>query len=478
MRTVSKKKCISRREFVGNLAASMAAVTIVPAHVLGRNAPSNKLNIAAIGSGGRARANLKGVSSENIVALCDVDEEKAAGTFKAYPQAKKYKDFRIMLDEMEKSIDAVIVSTPDHTHAVAVMKAIKMGKHIYCEKPLAHSIYEVRQIMEAARKYKVQTQLGNQGHSSEQIRMMCEWIWDGAIGDIRQVYAWSSRPSGGAAFAVNMKRPADRPPIPEGLDWDLWLGPAPYRPYHPAYLPFKWRGWVDFGTGALGDMGCHILDPVFWALRLDEVETIEVEATTTHFDPEIMRETYPVASIVRYEFPARGPIPAYAGTSLPLQKQGSGLIQSRPSAWPPVKLTWSDGRLRPPRPDDMEIKRRFGGEGALLIGQNGNIMHGSHGAGELRIVPESKMKAYELPAKTLPRSQGHHQDWILACKGGKPASSNFNYGGPLTEMVLLGVLAVCNQNRKLIWDVKNMRITNDEEANKYINPPYREGWTL
>jgi len=450
---MSKNKRISRREFVGNLAASMAAVTIVPAHVLGRNAPSSKLNIAAIGSGGRARGNLTGVSSENIVALCDVDEKRAADIYNAYPKAKKYKDFRIMLDEMEKSIDAVIVSTPDHTHAVAVMKAIKMGKHIYCEKPLAHSIYEVRQITQAARKYKVQTQLGNQGHSSEQTRMMCEWVWDGAVGNIQQVYTWSSRPSGGAAFPVNMKRPTDRPPIPEGLDWDLWLGPAPYRPYHPAYLPFTWRGWVDFGTGALGDMGCHILDPVFWALRLDEVDTIEVEATTTHFDPEIIRETYPVASIVRYKFPARGNMP-------------------------PLKLTWSDGRLRPPRPDDMEINRKFDGEGALLIGENGNIMHGSHGAGALRIVPESKMKAYELPAKTLPRSQGHYQDWILACKGGKPASSDFNYGGSLTEMILLGVLAVRNQNRKLIWDVKNMRITNDEEANKYVNPPYREGWTL
>ena len=200
-------------------------------------------------------------------------------------------------------------------------------------------------------------------------------------------------------------------------------------------------------------MGCHILDPVFWALKLSEVDTIEVEATTTHFDPEIMKETYPVASIVRYEFPARGNMP-------------------------PVKLTWSDGRLRPPRPDDMEIKRKFGGEGALLIGENGNIMHGSHGASEVRIVPESKMKAYKLPAKTLPRSEGHHQDWILACKGEKPASSNFNYGGPLTEMVLLGVLAVRNQDRKLICDVKNMRITNDQEANKYVNPPYRQGWSL
>jgi len=450
---MKRKKRISRREFMGGLAASAAAVTIVPAGVLGRDAPSNKLNIATIGSGGRARANINGCGTENIVAMCDVHDEQAARLFDAHPKAAKYKDFRLMLDKMDKSIDAVIVSTPDHTHAVAAMRAIRMGKHVYCEKPLAHSIGEVRQITEAARRHKVQTQMGNQGHSSEQIRMMCEWVDDGAIGDIRQVYTWSSRPSGGAAFAVNMKRPEDRPPVPEGLDWDLWLGPAPYRPYHPDYLPFKWRGWIDFGTGALGDMGCHILDPVFWALKLAEAETIEVEATTTHFDPEIMNETYPVASVVRYKFPARGDMP-------------------------PLELTWSDGRLRPPRPDDMEMNRKFGGEGGLLIGENGNIMHGSHGAGGLRIVPESKMKAYELPPKTLPRSKGHHEDWMLACKGGEPASSNFDYGGPLTEMALLGVLAIRNQNRKLIWDVKNMRITNDREADKYVKPPYREGWTL
>jgi len=450
---MKRKKRISRREFMGKLAASTAAITIVPSHVLGRNAPSNKLNIAMIGAGGRARANLNGVESENIVALCDVDNERAKNIFDAHPRAKKYKDFRIMLDEMDKSIDAVIVSTPDHTHAVAVMRAIKMGKHVYCEKPLAHSIYEVRQITEAARKHKVQTQMGNQGHSSEQIRMMCEWISDGAIGEVRKVYAWSSRPSGGAAFAVNMKRPEDTPPVPEGLDWDLWLGPAPYRPYHPDYLPFKWRGWIDFGTGALGDMGCHILDPAFWALNLGQADTIEVEATTTQYVPEIMEETYPVASIVRYKFPARGKMP-------------------------PVELTWSDGRLRPPRPDDMEINRNFADEGALLIGQNGNIIHDSHGASGLRIVPESKMKAYELPPETLPRSKGHHQDWILACKGAKPASANFNYGGPLTEMALLGVLAIRNQNRKLIWDVKNMRITNNKEADKYVKPQFRDGWTL
>lgn len=447
-------KRVSRRTFMGNVAAA-AAFTIVPSHVLGQDAPSNKLNIAVIGSGGRGRANINGCKSENFVAFCDVDERRAGGTFKQFPKARTFKDFRVMLDKVEKSIDAVIVATPDHTHAVAAMQAIKMGKHVYCEKPLAHSIYEVRQVTEASRKYKVQTQMGNQGHSSEPIRMMCEWVWAGAIGDVREVYAWSSRPSGGAAFAVNMRRPADTPSVPEGLDWDLWLGPAQDRPYHPDYLPFKWRGWIDFGTGALGDMGCHILDPVFWALKLGEADTIEVEATTTAYDSKIIAETYPVASIVRFKFSARGKMP-------------------------PVELTWSDGRLRPPRPKDMEIDRRFGGEGALLVGENGNIMHGSHGAGGMRIVPETKMKAYQqhLPEKTLPRSQGHHKDWILACKGGKPASSNFGYGGPLTEMALLGVLAIRNQNRKLIYDVKNMKITNDKEADKYVRPPFRGGWTL
>ncbi len=282
---------------------------------------------------------------------------------------------------------------------------------------------------------------------------MCHWAGVGATDKIDEFIAMISRPDGGIAFAANTIRPTDSTPDPQSLDWDLWLGPAQYRPYHPAYLPFQWRGWMDFGTGALGDMGCHILDPVFWALKLYEANTIEVEATSTHYDREIIKETYPTASIVRYKFSARGNMP-------------------------PVKLTWFDGRLRPPRPHDMEINRSFRGEGALLVGENGNIMHGSHGAGGLRIVPETKMKAYERPPKTIPRSKGHHKDWILACKGGKPASSNFDYGGPLTEMVLLGVLAISNQNRKLIYDVKNGRITNDAKADKYISPPFRDNWTL
>lgn len=451
----------SRRQFLGTSTSTIAAFHIVPSHVLGQNPPSSKLNLAFVGCGGRARANINSLQSENVVALCDVDrrpenKRDPVGAFKKFPRAKGYKDFRVMLDEMEKSIDGVVVSTPDHTHAVITMHAMRMGKHVYVEKPLAHTVGEVRAITEAARKYKVQTQMGNQGHSSERIRQVYDWVNGGFIGDVREVHAWSSRPTGGASFPVNMKRPSDTPPVPAGLDWDLWLGPAQWRPYHPAYVPFKWRGWVDFGTGALGDMGCHILDPCFWALHLDKAETIEVEATSTAYDPEIIKETFPTASIIRFKFPARGKMP-------------------------PLKLTWSDGRLRPPRPDDMEPQRYFRGEGALLMGERGSILHGSHGASNARIVPETCMKAVQgqLPKKTsIPLSQGHHKDWILACKGGKTASSSFSYGGPLTEMALLGMLALRKQNRLLTYDVKSMRITNDEEANQYINPPYREGWTL
>ncbi len=449
---------ISRRDFVRGAAAA-AAFTIVPRHVLGgpgHTPPSEKLNIAVIGAGGRGSDDIRAVSTENIVALCDVDDRRAAHTFNTYPKAKKYRDFRKML-EKEKSIEAVIVASPDHTHAVAAMMAIKMKKHVFCEKPLAHSVYEARMLTEAARKHKVQTQMGNQGHSSDRIRMLCEWIADGAIGKVTEVHAWSDRPAGGnpwSTFPV-MARPKDTPPVPSTLDWDLWLGPVKYRPYHPIYCPMTWRGWWDFGCGALGDMGCHILDPAFWALKLGH--PINIQATTTHWKPEESSETFPRASIVRYEFPARGDMS-------------------------PVKLTWYDGRLKPPIPECFEPNRRTGNNGAILIGEKAAIMHDSHGASGLRIVPESKMREYKLPPKTIPRVKegdlGHEQDWVRACKDGKPASSNFDYGGPLTEMVLLGVAAMRVKDRKLEWDGENMRFKNSERANELIQPPYREGWTL
>jgi predicted dehydrogenase len=458
--TKSDEATLSRRQFMGAAGAATAAFTIVPSHMLGGSggaAPSEKLNIAAIGVGGMGKANLDACEGENIVALCDIDDRYAAGTFNRFPNAKKYLDFRAMLDKEGKNIDAVIIATPDHTHALIAMACMEAGKHVYLQKPLAHSIYEVRKLTEAARQYKVQTQMGNQGHSSDEIRILWEWIADGAIGPVHEVHAWSDRPAGGnpwSDFPV-MARPRETPEVPSTLDWDKWLGPAPYRPYHPIYHPMSWRGWWDFGTGALGDMGCHILDPAFWTLKLGH--PTRVEATTTHYQPEVMSETYPRASIVRYEFPARGDMP-------------------------PVKLTWYDGRLLPPRPRDLEETRRLETNGAILIGEKGTIMHGSHGASGVRIIPEEKMKAYKRPPESLPRvpdgQTGHERDWIRACKDGKPASSTFEYGGPLTEMVLLGVLAMRFKDTPLEWDPVNMKVTNLPEADKYINPPYREGWTL
>lgn len=455
----SSKGRISRRRFVGGTAVTAAAFTIVPRAVLGgagQTPPSEKLNLAGIGIGGMGAANLSQCEAENIVALCDVDDGYAAKTFERYPRARRYKDYREMFDR-QKDIDAVIIATPDHSHAVIGMEAIRRGKHIYLQKPLAHSIHEARELTKAAQHQGVQTQMGNQGHSSEAIRRMCEWVWDGAIGEIREVHAWSDRPAGGQPWSTFpiQKRPAETPPVPEGMDWDLWLGPAAYRPYHPVYAPLTWRGWLDFGTGALGDMGCHILDPAFWALKLGNPST--VQATTTHYQPEVSRETFPRASIVRYEFPAREDMP-------------------------PVRLTWYDGHLKPPIPAEFEPGRRLGTNGALLIGNKGMIIHGSHGAGGLRIVPESRMQAYQQPPKTLQRVEGgdggHERDWVRACKTGKPASSTFNYGGPLTEMVLLGVLAIRLPDRRLEWDGQNLRFPNNDEATALVNPPYRNGWSL
>jgi hypothetical protein len=361
-----------------------------------------------------------------------------------------------MLDR-EKDIDAVLIATPDHTHAVITMAALQAGKHVYCQKPLTHTIFEARKVTEAARRSRVWTQMGNQGHSYESMRVLKEWLDDGAIGKVTEVHAWTDRPVGGDPWSdfVQMARPKETPPVPEGLDWDLWLGPVPYRPYHPEYHPTKWRAWVEFGSGALGDMGTHILDPAFWALELGAPRA--VEATSTHFEPEVAVETFPRASIVRYEFPARG-------------------------KRPPVKLTWYDGRLLPPIPEELEPGRTLPGSGALIIGDKGKILHGSHGADGVRIIPEARMKDYKRPAKKLRRiTEGHEGDWIRACKEGSsaaPPSSPFEYGGALTEMVLLGMLAIRLKDQRLEWDSKNLRFTNNEKANELLHIPYRDGWTL
>lgn len=458
MVVMNKKKNtnrISRRNFLLSGAGSVAAFTVVPRSVLGgpgNTPPSEKLNVASVGAGGRAAGdigavaggNKKGQTGENIVALCDVDEKKAAKTFEKFPKAKKYHDFRKMLEKEEKNIDAVIVATPDHIHAPASMMAMKMGKHVYCEKPLTHSIYEARELTKAARKYNVMTQMGNQGHSGEGIRLICEWIWDGAIGPVREVHAWTNRP----IWPQGIDRPEKTPPIPETLEWDLWLGPAPKRPYNPAYLPFKWRGWWDFGAGALGDMGCHILDPAFWALDLGWPRSVKPITT------KVNSETYPKVSLIEYEFEAR-------------------------AGMPPVKLTWYDGELKPPRPPELGPEREFGTQGLLFVGDKGKLMCGTYG-NHPRIIPETKMQEYapHQPEKTIPRVEGHHQDWVRACKEGKnPPSSNFEYAGPLTEMVLLGNLAI-RAGRKIYWNGPEMKCTNYPEVNQYVRREYREGWTL
>jgi len=438
-------KTMNRRDFLASTAVAAAAFTIVPRYVLGGpgyTPPSEKLNIAGIGVGGRGASDIRAVSGENIVALCDVDDKRAGETFTRYPKAKKYRDFRKML-EKEKNIDAVVVATPDHVHAVAAMMAVKMGKHVYCEKPLTHLIYEARQLTKAAREAKVATQMGNQGHSGEGNRLICEWIWDGAIGPVREVHTWTNRP----IWPQGIDRPKETPPIPKTLDWDLWLGPAPQRPYNPAYLPFNWRGWWDFGTGALGDMACHIIDSPFWALKLKY--PISVEASST----KVNSETYPLASIVRYEFPARGNMP-------------------------PVKLTWYDGGLRPPRPEELEPGRKMGSDngGVLFVGEKGKLVCSCYGNSP-RLIPEAKMAAYKRPPKTIPRVEGHHKDWIRACKTGKPACSNFDYAGPLAETVLLGNIAI-RTGKKLYWDGPKMKFTNVPEANEYVHQQYRQGWTL
>jgi predicted dehydrogenase len=443
---------ITRRTLLRNTAAA-AAFTIVPRHVLGgpgQKPPSEKLNIAGVGIGGQGASDLNDVRSENIVALCDVDWDYAAHTFKEYPKAKQYKDFRIML-EKEKGIDAVVVGTPDHNHAVVSMMAIKLKKHVYCEKPLTRTVYEARAIGQAAREAKVATQMGNQGMAFEGNRLINEWIWDGAIGQVREVYAWSDRPTheGKLFWAQGVDRPKDTPPVPATMDWDLWLGPAPSRPYNPAYAPFAWRGWWDFGSGGLGDMGIHNLAPVWSALKLGAPTS--VNASSTLFN----KETLPLASIVHYEFPARGDMA-------------------------PVTVHWYDGGMIPPRPPELEDDRELSREdGLLFVGDKGTMYVEGWGGNSPRLIPESKMQAYKRPPKTLPRSIGHHAEWIKACKEGTPTRSNFaDFAGPLTEAVLLGTVCVRAGGKRLLWDSKNLKVTNVPEANQYLHYEYRKGWTL
>lgn len=445
-------KRLTRRRFLCATTTAAGSVWVVPGSVLGLNGaqpPSRRLDLACIGVGGRGGANLSACASENIVALCDVDQARAEAAWAKFPKAKRYQDFRRLFDELASQIDAVIVSTPDHTHAVAVMRAIKEGKHVYCEKPLAHSIAEVRAIQAAARQHRVVTQLGNQGHSANSIRRFHQMIHSGAIGPVREVHAWC-----GSRYTKvhELERAKQEMPVPGGLDWDLWLGPAPYRPYNACYLPGRWRGWLAFGTGVIGDWVCHVVDPVFWALDLGAPTTIQ--AQVTDYDPNLHGETCPPGTIVTYQFPAKGPRPA-------------------------VRLIWYDGVSRPSRLPELD-NEKLPDIGALVIGDKGKILYGSHGAAQCRIIPDEKLEEYrqtEQPS-SLPKSPGHHAEWLRACKGGPPASAGFDYGGPLTELALLGIIAFRLPGTALQWDAAQMRFTHSVEANRYLSRPYRPGWSL
>jgi predicted dehydrogenase len=462
----------SRRRFFQRAGAGAVGFAIVPRHVLGGTgyrAPSEKLNVAMIGAGGQGMQNLRHLLQEDdvqIAALADVTEwadysmsyhrvpggrgpgleavrkhYEGSSATAGYPACGVYVDFRRMLDK-EKHIDAVVVSTPDHTHAVAGLAALRRGKHVFMEKPLARTIYEVRKLTQAARAAGVVTQMGHQGHGGEGIRLTREWVRDGAIGPVREVHVWSD----GVGRAGCDEAPSGRHAIPEGLDWDLWLGPARPKPYHPDYTPLGWRHFWEFGTGRLGDMACHNTDPAFFALELGYPEWVQARCAWGN------REKRPFAATVHYQFPARG-------------------------EEPPVKMTWYEG-LMPPRPDDLEAGRELTGDGngILFIGDKGKIM-ASGWAGTPRIIPESKMREYRLPPKTLPRVGGIYRDWINACKKGGKASSDFEYSGPLTEVVLMGVIAM-RTGEKLYFDGPNMKATNFPDADQYIRPEYHNGWTL
>ena len=422
----------SRRRFLGTSAAAVGACWVRPSWA---ESPNEKLDVAVVGVANRGAANLAGVSSENIVALCDVDANYLAAAAKNHPQAKLYRDFRRMLDEMANGIDAVVVSTPDHTHAPPAAAAMSLGKHCYCEKPLTHCVYESRVLTELAVKNRLATQLGTQIHAGDNYRRVVELVQAGVIGPISEVHVWSA-----ASYSAG-DRPAETPPVPDYLDWDLWLGPAPYRPYHPTYLPGRWRGWKDFGNGGLGDFFCHYCDLAFWALDLRYPLTVEAEGPPPH------PEATPPWLIVRYEFPARGDLP-------------------------PVKLTWYDGGKRPPL--QAEAGLPDWASAVLFVGEKGMLLADY---GRRLLWPEDKFADLTPPPQTIPASIGHHLEWIEACKGRGTTTCRFEYSGPLTEAALLGTVSF-RTGGKIEWDAQNLKAIGRPEADPWINKPYREGWKL
>lgn len=467
----------SRRDFLRTGAVATAGFFIVPRHVLGGPgyiAPSDRLNIAGIGAGGKGASDLAEFAKSpkvNIVALCDVDEAQAAGSMKRFSKAKFYYDYREMLEKEKNNIDAVSVSTPDHTHAVATLAAMQLGKHVYVQKPLTHDIYEARMLTEAAKKYKVVTQMGNQGGSGDGVRSMKEWYDAKLIGKVTKVYAWTNRP----VWPQGLAKPSGTHTVPSTMKWDLWIGPSKYEDYNPAYHPFNWRGWWAFGTGALGDMACHIMDPIYRILPIlypNEVECSLPNQFTGAWTEAGYIDSCPPASIIHLNYP---------------RTDGKGEI----------KVTWMDGGLLPQRPAELLPDEEMGNwdGGVIFEGTKGKMMCDCYGANP-RLLPTSRMKEAKLPKQTLKRvPEGHYVQWVNACMAGygnAETSSPFEYAGPFTESILMGNLAIRSWmiknpkltgwgdkylgRKKLLWDAQNMKITNFDEANQFVKREYRAGW--
>lgn len=467
----------SRRKFLKNTSFATAGFFIIPRHVLGKGfvAPSDKLAVAGVGTGGKAEVNLPYVFKTGeaaIVALCDVDDRMAVNSRKAWPDAPYYHDYREMLDKEAKHIDAVVVTTPDHMHAPIAMAAMQLGKHVYCEKPLTHDIAEARMLTEAAKKYKVVTQMGNQGSSGDDTRLVEAWIQAGVIGDVHTVHVWTNRP----VWPQGIPTPTGKFDVPKELSWDLWLGTAPHRDFNPIYLPANWRGWVDFGAGSLGDMGCHFIDVPYRALKLHYPVSVECSVGSVYtgfFQEAVYTDSFPPSSKIHIQFPAR-------------------------SKMSPVELIWYDGGIKPKRPDELlpdEPLAEWDG-GMIFEGTKGKLMAGLFGRNPT-LLPTKKMKEGLLPKVKIRAvdggSEGHQKQWVQACKKGYGAytSSPFEQAGPLTETVLMGNLAVLSYNysekdakgetvypgrKKLLWDGENMKITNFEPANTFVKRKYRTGW--
>lgn len=467
----------SRRTFIRNTAIAATGFFIVPRHVLGRGfiAPSDKLNVAGIGVGGKGASDLAEIAKSpyvNIVALCDVDEREAARSVKAFAGRPYYKDYRVMLEKENKNIDACTISTPDHVHAVATLAAMQLGKHVYTQKPLTHDIFEARTLTEAAKKYKVVTQMGNQGASGNGVRQGQEMVRAGMIGDVKEIMAWTNRP----VWPQGLPLPAPQAEIPKELDWDLWLGPVKHQPYTNAYVPFNWRGWWAFGTGALGDMACHILDPAFRILPIKYPESAECSITSRYvqmWKETVYPESCPPSSIIHLVYP---------------RTDGKGKI----------KLSWYDGGLLPLRPEELLPDEPLGegGNGILFIGTKGKLLFDCYGANP-RLLPTKLMKEKKMPAQSIKRvTEGHYLQWVNACiagYGNAQVSSPFEYAGPLTESILMGNLAIRSAmiaakhkdgydiypgRKKLMWDAENMKVTNYDEANQFVRTPYRDGYSL